>query len=93
MGTVAIICIAAVLVAICIVLAIIIYHQMLLYNEVNKRLLLIAKESIDKERSTQEELNQALQELERMSNEQASPEPAEIEQDFNPHTYHDSDLN
>ena len=39
-----------------IILAVILYHQMLLINEVNKRLLLMTKESIEKERLTMEEL-------------------------------------
>lgn len=39
-----------------IILAVTIYHQMLLINEVNKRLLLMTKESIEKERLTMEEL-------------------------------------
>lgn len=44
--------------AICgfIVLAIVIYNQMLMVNEINKRLLLIAKESQEKERLTMAEL-------------------------------------
>ena len=39
-----------------IVLAIVIYNQMLMVNEINKRLLLIAKESQEKERLTMAEL-------------------------------------
>lgn len=91
MGTTAIICIASAVVAICIVLTIIIYHQMLLYNEVNKRLLLLAQESIEKQRLTQEELNQALQELDRAIEEQPLPQQVD-EETFNPHTFHDTDL-
>lgn len=68
MGTVAIICIAAVVIIIVIILTILVYNQMLLLNEVNKRLLLMTKESIDRERSTMEELQEALVELERNSN-------------------------
>jgi len=48
--------IAALSFIIVIVLAVTIYHQMLLINEVNKRLLLMTKESIEKERLTMEEL-------------------------------------
>ena len=86
MGVTAIICIAAVVIAIVIILTIIIYNQMLLLNEVNKRLLLIAKESIDKERSTQEELSDALLELQSRANEEQSV-PEEQNQ-----IYHDPDL-
>jgi len=39
-----------------IVLAIVIYNQMLMVNEINKRLLLLAKESQEKERLTMAEL-------------------------------------
>jgi hypothetical protein len=39
-----------------IVLAVVIYNQMLMVNEINKRLLLIAKESQEKERLTMAEL-------------------------------------
>lgn len=70
MGITAIICIAAIVLVIIIVLTILLYNMMLLMNEVNKRLLLMTKESIDKERSTQEELQDALVTLEQMSNEQ-----------------------
>ena len=44
MGVTAIICIATIVLAIIIVLTILVYNQMLLLNEVNKRLLLFAKE-------------------------------------------------
>lgn len=64
------ICLTIIIVAIIIMLAILIYNQMLLLNEVNKRLLLMAKESIDKERMTQEELQEALVNLEHLSNEE-----------------------
>lgn len=64
MGITAIVCIAVVVLAIVIVLTILVYNQMLLTNEVNKRLLLMAKESIDKERSTQQELQDALVDME-----------------------------
>lgn len=41
-----------------IVLSIVIYNQMLMVNEINKRLLLIAKESQEKERLTMAELEE-----------------------------------
>ena len=74
-------------------LGILFYNKMLADNELNKRLILIAKESIDKERSTQEELQQALLDLDRATNENQSGTPANIQEDvtpdepFNPHTY------
>ena len=94
METVIIVCVIAltvIVVALLVLLGILLYNQMLATNEVNKRLLLITKESIDRERSTQEELQQALIELDRATNEQTptnqdtpSQEPDET---FNPHTY------
>ena len=89
MGIVAIVCIAAVVVAIVIVLTILVYNQMLLLNEVNKRLLLLAKESIDKERITQEELQDALVTIEQMSNETAPNNSVQQSKDLG---FHDEDL-
>lgn len=80
MATVAIICIASVVVILAVIMAVMIYNQMLLLNEVNKRLLLMAKESVDKERSTQEELSEALVALEAKVNEQAVPAQQQEEQ-------------
>lgn len=85
------------LVIIVVVIAVLLYNQMLLLNEVNKRLLLMVKESVDKERATQEELTEALQELEALANEQptkpdSSIIPGESEEPFNPHTYNPDDL-
>jgi predicted Holliday junction resolvase-like endonuclease len=82
MGITAIICIAAIVLVIIIVLTILLYNMMLLVNEVNKRLLLITKESIDKERSSQEELQDALIALEQMSNEQPITATAHINESF-----------
>ena len=89
--TVVIICLTVLVAIFVIILAILLYNQMLLYNEVNKRLLLMAKESIDKERSTHEELQEALQELQdKVNGEQTNTNLQE--EPFNPHTYHDNDL-
>ena len=52
------------LILIAVILAVVIYNQMLLLNQVNKRLLLMTKESIEKERYTMEELQQRLDEFE-----------------------------
>jgi hypothetical protein len=87
MGVTAIICIATIVLAIIIVLTILVYNQMLLLNEVNKRLLLFARESIEKERMTQEELQEALVTIEQMSNEQ-TPQGNQV---FEPE-FHDDDL-
>lgn len=88
MGITAIVCLAFVVVVIVIILTILVYNQMLLLNEVNKRLLLMAKESVDKERSTMEELQQALVALEQQSNE---PQ-VNIDTPDSINSYHDSDL-
>jgi hypothetical protein len=88
MGVTAIICIASVVVVIVVILAILVYNQMLLLNEVNKRLLLMAKESVDRERSTMEELQEALLALEQQSNET----PVQTETPDSINSYHDSDL-
>lgn len=66
----AIIGISIIVLAIVLVLTILAYNQMLLLNEVNKRLLLLAKDAYEKERTTQEELQDALITIEQMSNEQ-----------------------
>ena len=88
-----IICLSVLVALIVTVLVILVYNQMLITNEVNKRLLLIAKESIDKERSSTEELNEALRELDRVTNEVKEPSMSYQEEDeevFNPHTYTDN---
>lgn len=98
METVVIVCVivlSVVIGCILILLGILFYNQMLVTNEVNKRLLLIASESIEKERSTQEELQQALIDLDRVVNEKTAVGAAtsgvnpleEDEETFNPHTY------
>ena len=63
MITVSIVAVIA-LILIAIIMAVVIYNQMLLLNQVNKRLLLMAKESIEKERLTMEELQERLDEFE-----------------------------
>jgi hypothetical protein len=52
------------LILIAIIMAVVIYNQMLLLNQVNKRLLLMTKESIENERMTMEELQTRLDEFE-----------------------------
>ena len=87
MERVVIVCVIALTVivaALLILLGILLYNQMLATNEVNKRLLLIAKESIDKERSTQEELQAALVELDRAANENQSENPKETQEEPGP---------
>ena len=89
------VCLAFSVVGLAIVLGILIYNQMLLLNEVNKRLLLITTESIEKERITRDELNAALEELNDKVNgnqKEMTLNPEDDEEPFNPHTYHDSDL-
>jgi len=92
-----VIVLAVLVVVIVVVLAILLYNQMLLTNEVNKRLLVMTKDSIDHERGTQEQLNEAISELERVSNEQTGFTPQNLEDGgdesseeiFDPHTYTD----
>ena len=87
-----VIVLSVVIVCILVLLGILFYNQMLVTNEVNKRLLLIAKESIDKERSTQEELQSALIELDRAANENQSGKPEDLtpevpdDEPFNPYS-------
>lgn len=90
MGIVAIICIAVVVLAIVIILTVLVYNQMLLLNEVNKRLLLMAKEAVEKERTTQEELQDALVTIEQMSN--ASTPDVSSQQPADSYGYQDNDL-
>lgn len=70
-------------------LAILIYNQMLLVNQLNKRLFLFAKESVDKERATMAEYQAALDQME--SNDIISEIPEEykgaLEEPFDPHNY------
>jgi prepilin-type N-terminal cleavage/methylation domain-containing protein len=71
-----------------VVLAIIVYNQMLLLNEVNKRLLLMTRESIEKERQTLGDLEEALKNIESMSNDiKPTIKPTENEDSFDPFNY------
>ena len=80
------------LILISIILAVVIYNQMLLLNQVNKRLLLMTKESIEKERYTMEEVQQRLDEFETeypVQPKKTSVEDAlgEDDEPFDPHTF------
>lgn len=80
------------LILISIILAVVIYNQMLLLNQVNKRLLLMTKESIEKERYTMEEVQQRLDEFEAeypVQPKKISVEDAlgEDDEPFDPHTF------
>ena len=86
------------IVLIAVILAIIIYNQMLLLNQINKRLLLMTKESIEKERYTMEEMQERLDEFEKEFP-NANPTPSQInealgedEEPFDPHTFDTSKL-
>ena len=72
-----------------IALTILVYNQMLLVNQLNKRLFLFAKESVDKERSTMAEYQAALDQME--SNDIVTEIPEEykgaLEEPFDPHNY------
>jgi predicted amino acid dehydrogenase len=83
-----VIVIAGLAIGIVVVLAIIVYNQMLLLNEVNKRLLLITRESIEKERQTLGDLEEALKNIESMSNDiKPTIKPTENEDSFDPFKY------
>ena len=72
-----------------IALTILVYNQMLLVNQLNKRLFLFAKESVDKERATMAEYQAALDQME--SNDVVTEIPDEykgaLEEPFDPHNY------
>lgn len=96
MNNVMFITLVVALVAIVIIIAILLYNQMLIINEVNKRLLLLAKDSVENERSTQEELTDALRQLDAATNEIQTPKTPEAEisledeeETFDPHTYNE----
>ena len=85
------------LILIAIILAIVIYNQMLLLNQVNKRLLLMTKESIEKERMTMDELQERLDEFE--SEYPIQPKKTTVIDDlgeddepFDPHTFDTTNL-
>lgn len=92
MGTT--ICITIVVLLLLIFFGVMIYHQMLLVNEINKRLMLQNKELIEHDRITQEEYNDLLS---RYNSEVANPTKQKNEEDelvtnedeepFNPHDY------
>lgn len=72
-----------------ITLSILIYNQMLLVNQLNKRLFLFAKESVDKERATMAEYQAALDQMEANEIQAVIPEEAAgpLEEPFDPHNY------
>lgn len=85
------------LILIAIILAVVIYNQMLLLNQVNKRLLLMTKESIEKERMTMDELQDRLDEFE--SEYPIQPKKTTVIDDlgeddepFDPHTFDTTNL-
>jgi len=92
MNSVLYICLAVIVVAILLLFAFIIYHQMLLLNEVNKRLMLMTKESIERERLTQEEYTALLSNYQNSVNEQTTVQQEEAlelidDEPFSPHDY------
>lgn len=92
MNNVLYICLAIIVVAILLLFAFIIYHQMLLLNEVNKRLMLMTRESIDSERLTQEEYASLLSDYQNKVNEQSTVQQEESlelidDEPFSPHDY------
>ena len=95
--TAVLICAVVALILIAVILAVIIYNQMLLFNQVNKRLLLMTKESIEKERLTMEEVQSRLDEFEneyQTSKPQGTIENSSDDNDepFDPHNFDTSTL-
>ena len=87
--TATVICLAIICSIVILVLGITIYNQMLLLNQVNKRLLLMAKESIEKERLTMEEYQATIDSFE---SESTTTAPVTFTQEdsttaFDPHAY------
>lgn len=77
------------IVAIVIILAIIIYQQMCLVNQINKRLLLLAKESVEREQYAMAELQDQLDNFENNPSVQdATSNTEELEDEtFDPHNF------
>lgn len=85
------------LILIAIILAVVIYNQMLLLNQVNKRLLLMTKESIEKERMTMDELQERLDEFEseypiQQKKTTIVDDLGEDDEPFDPHTFDTTNL-
>lgn len=85
------------LILIAIIMAVVIYNQMLLLNQVNKRLLLMTKESIEKERMTMDELQERLDEFEaeypiKPKKTTVVDDLGEDEEPFDPHTFDTTNL-
>lgn len=85
------------LILITVIMAVVIYNQMLLLNQVNKRLLLLAKESIENERLTMDEVQQRLDEFE--SEYPIQPKKTTVvdnlgedDEPFDPHTFDPQNL-
>lgn len=72
-----------------IVLAILIYNQMLLVNQLNKRLFLFAKESVEKERATMADYQAALDQMESPDITSVLPEEPKgpLDEPFDPHNF------
>ena len=85
------------LILIAVIMAVVIYNQMLLLNQVNKRLLLMTKESIEKERMTMDELQTRLDEFEaeypiQPKKTSVVDHLGEDEEPFDPHTFDPKNL-
>jgi hypothetical protein len=65
-------------------LVVVIYNQMLMVNEINKRLLLIAKESQEKERLTMAELESWIRSSGNINSELPTKEESKEEETFDP---------
>jgi hypothetical protein len=73
-----------------IVLSILVYNQMLMVNEINKRLLLLAKESQEKERITMAELEEWIRSSGNIDAVPSAKAPEE-EQPFDPFSFQEKE--
>ena len=88
---VAIIVLVVLIVAVVIVQAFLVYHQMLLHNQINQRMLFILTETMDKERTTMRDLQERMNAIEISQPIPPSDPPGiprellEDDDEFNPH--------
>lgn len=91
-AVIAIIVAAVCILVVCVLLFILNYHQMLLVNEVNKRLSMMASEAIEKERLTMQEYEEYLRSVESAVGQgERQAEEIDYNSGFNPHTYQKED--
>lgn len=90
MVIVAIICLAAVVISVAVILSVIIYHQMLLINEVNKRLLLLTTNAVERESFVVNDLEERLSDLTSQMPTSGNPPISSVDNEdepFDPHNF------